>query len=143
LYDLLHRSHASSPIKEIEQTNLRLLLQALLQAKEEGLGFAANTYLAVIVMDTRKLDTQGLEQTLQEWKVATNKILFPDIWPSLCSDELSKDSWERMAHPNIGVPYTVYPLPSYYVSAIVTGAIRIHYRLNTDAITDALSDAGF
>ena len=142
-YDLLHWTHTSSPITEVEQTNLGLLWQALQKAKEKGIGFAANTYLAITVMDSRRFDTRPPEQVLQEWKETTSKMLSPDIWTSYCSDVLIKDSWERMAHPNIGVPYTVYPLPSPYVAAMVTGTILIHYRLNTDAITDAFRDAGF
>jgi hypothetical protein len=143
LYDLLHLSYTSSPIKELGQTNLGLLLLALRQAKEKGVGFAANTYLAITVLDTKSLDTEYHEQVFQEWNETMNKMLFPDIWPVYCTDELRKDSWERSSHPNIGVPYTVYPLSSDYVAAIITGAVRIHYRLNTNAITEALRSAGF
>lgn len=143
IYDLLHQSRASEPIEEVEQTNLGLLWQALLQARERGIGFAANSYLAITVLDSLRRNMQHPEQPLQEWNETTNEMLSPDIWPCYCADELNKDSWEHMAHPNIGGPYTIYPLPSDYVTAIVTGAIRIHYRLNTGAITEVLGEAGF
>ena len=143
IYDLLHQSHTSSPIEEVEQTNLGLLWQALLQARERGIGFAANSYLAITVMDSLRRNMQHPEQTLQEWNETTNKMLSPGIWPCIIRRQIEKNSWEHMATPNIGVPYTIYPLPSDYVTAIVTGAIGIHYRLNTDAITEALCDAGF
>ena len=143
VYDLIHRTHTSSTVEEIEQTNLGLLWQALLKAREGGLGFAANSYIAIDVIDLHRLNSKDFEQTRHMWNSTTNKMLFPDVWPIYCTDILSSNSWERMSRANLGVPYTVYPLPSDYVAAIVTGAIVVHYRLNTNAIKQALCDAGF
>lgn len=141
-YDIMHRIHTLPKISTIEQTNLGLLWHALLQAREHGIGFAANTYLALTVMDPIRCTEHQFNQLQQEWVQTANKMLFPDIWPLHCTDELISDSWERIARPNIGVLYTIYPLSSDYVAAIVTGRVRIHYRLNTNAITQALCDAG-
>jgi hypothetical protein len=142
-YDLLHRVDTTPTISQVEQTNLGLLRQALLNARENSIGFASNTYLAITVMDPIKRGQQQLKQLDQEWQQEMDRMLFPDIWPTYCTDCLMSDSWQRIARPNSGVPYTIYPLPSDYVAALITGLVRVHYRLNTDAVAQSLREAGF
>jgi hypothetical protein len=127
----------------IAKTNIDLLYQAILQSLEKGVGFEANSYLAIVVTNISAPDkfTSNFLNKAQEEK--TQKMLFPDIWPVYCVDTLIGTSQAKMAKPGFGVPYTVYPLPANIVSALVTGYLRVHYRLNTDAITQALCNAGF
>ena len=136
-----HRKMSSS--SGIIKTNIDLLHQAILQSLEEGVGFAANQYLAIVVTNITDLDRFSADSLNKAWEEKTQKVLSPDIWPIYCVDELIGTSQIKMAKPGFGVPYTVYPFQAGVVSALVTGYFRVHYRLNTNAVTQALRDAGF
>ncbi len=136
-----HRKMTSS--SGIIKTNIDLLFQAIVQSLEEGVGFVANSYLAIVVTNFNDPGKFSADFLNEAWKTQTQKFLSPDIWPIYCTDELSGTSQTKMARPGFGVPYTVYPFQANTVSALVTGYFHVHYRLNTNAITQALRDAGF
>ncbi|MHB8600964.1 MAG: hypothetical protein ACYDER_29695, partial [Ktedonobacteraceae bacterium] len=68
-------------------------------------------------------------------------LSFYNASPLLSPFFLISPAWGYLVAQLVG--YTIYPFSSDYAAAIVTGLIRIHYRLNTNAITQALQDAGF
>lgn len=142
-FDILHKLHTHQLLDKIEQTNLGLLWEALSQAKENHIGFSANSYIAVTALDLSRCKADQWREVYSQWNETTTKFLYPDSWPICCTDELFSNSIERMARPNVGVPYTIYPFGSDYAAALVTGMISVHYRLNTDAIACTLRDAGF
>lgn len=123
-------------------TNLSLLLDAVEESWVEGVGFAANQYLAVVsvnlpVFRTRLHEIPSLERLRYTREVP------PEIFTPLCRDYISGNSYDRMARPSFDVPYGVYPLPSQAVAFLVTGYLRTYYHLNTAAIADAFEAAGF
>jgi len=141
---LVHQSYlAPVPAHNDMPTTLDLLEQALIQANQESIGFAANTYLAVAILDATNVARRPLEQLIQEWVQKTEGLIPSDIWPLHSVDVLRSNSEQRVQYPCFGAPYTVYPLPPRVVARIVTGYLYIHYQLNTAAITQAFRDRGF
>ena len=138
----VHRKLVSHASDGAIKTNMSLLWQALIQSKKEAIGHAANSYLSVTVGDLTNSAKLPDDQLVRTWKEKTEEILFPHTWPIYCIDELRSDSKFRLSKPSFGAPYTIFPIASDYAAAIVTGFIKIHYRLNTNAITRSLRDAG-
>ncbi|MFL5697218.1 MAG: hypothetical protein ACJ797_08985 [Ktedonobacteraceae bacterium] len=141
--NLIHRKLTSQSSDGTVQTNVNLLQQAIIQSKKETIGHTANSYLAITVGDFLNPANKADGQLLKEWLEKTQNFIFPDIWPIHCTDILNSDSRKRITRPGFGVPYTVYPLPSDYAAAIVTGYIQVYYRLNTTAVVQAFREAGF
>jgi hypothetical protein len=137
----VHRKLSSG----IAHTNLTLLRQAILQSKERSIGYMANSYLTVTVIDLLNPANRTEDDLLNEWAQKTQGGISPDIWPIWCADILTGNSRGRLvqSEPGFAVPYTVYPLFPDYIAAIITGFVRVHYQLNTTAIVRAFQDKGF
>ena len=141
-HSLFHRSHSTQSSDKVVRTNLTLLQDAIVQAAEEGIGYASHSYLAVTVLDMTKLATTSISNQ-QMYKKLIEIRDMPPAWEPYCTDIISGYSFHRKARSSLLVPYTIYPLPSDNASALVTGYFRAHFQLNTAAITQALSETGF
>lgn len=142
-HSLLHRAHSPQLSDKVVRTNLVLLQDAIVEALEEGIGYAAHEYLAVAVMYMKKIAaTPSSDQVMND---RLNQALdrLPDTWMPFCTDCIQGNSYQKNAQLGLSVPYTIYPLPSDYASALVTTYLRAHFRLNTAAITQAFREAGF
>ncbi len=139
---LLHGPQPTSKSDGVLPTNLGLLLHAVEESRVEGLGFAANDYLAVIALNLpllkfRLLTPPPPEKFLRPW-VVPEEIVTP-----LCSHYISGNSYDRMMRANFDVPYGVYPLFSSAAARLITGYVRVYYHLNLEAIVPAFEAAGF
>jgi hypothetical protein len=141
-HSLFHRSHSTQSSDKVVRTNLTLLQGAIVQAAEEGIGYASHSYLTVAVVNVTKLATTSISNQAMYKKLIEIRDMLP-AWEPNCTDILSGYSYHRKARSSLLVPYTIYPIPSDCASALVTGYFRAHFQLNTAAITQALNDAGF
>lgn len=66
-FELRHRAFRPTTINNVEHTNLEFLRQALLQAREESIGFSANSYLTITVLDTMNRSQRKADQLHSEW----------------------------------------------------------------------------
>lgn len=109
---------------------------------DESVGFAANEYLAVIVLNLPSLRFR-LRTSPPPKLVRWSWVVPEEIVTPLCRNYTSGNSYDRMARANFDVPCGVYPLFAPAAARLITGYIRVYYHLNLDAITHAFEAAGF
>jgi hypothetical protein len=137
---LVHTAIGPSPVSDVAHTNLGLLQDAMLEMHEHGVGIAANSYLAVMVVDLRHHPVSAEHRARAE--AFLTDVPAPLRSP-LCPDYLRATTSEKVIAAGKGAPFSVYPLFPVDVAAIVTGYIRVHIVLNTEAIVEGLRGAGF
>ncbi len=138
LYREQRRGAAGKP-----RTNLPLLVDAINGTVDVGIGFAANSYLAVTVIDLRhpRIISPDDEVKARLWAIIND--IPAEVSSPPCTDRLVANSTMKQLRPSYGVPYSIYPFPPKWAASLVTGYVRVHVRLNTAAITEAFHAAGF
>jgi len=139
---LVHSAHPPALPDGPTQSNMPILLSAICQAGQDGVGFAHNLYLAVSAVNLLHPDIQQPDDAMRA-RVARFRDIPPEISDPPCMDYLHADSGTKMRRAWFGAPYTIYPLPPAHVALICTGFLRFRVQLNTAAVTRAFRAKGF